>query len=294
LKPAIALIVTADDFGLGPATSRGIIRAHLNGPVTATSMMVVTGDRASASAPLLSQAPRLEVGLHLVLTGAGEKPLVQRRGSGLVGRDGYFLPLAQLLLSALRGRLNRAAVGDEIARQAERFTALLGRPPAHVDGHHHAHELPVIREALVDVMNAGLLPRITRTTRLLPGTARSAPPVLLRQAIAQYLGVAAARTFAAAGIASNDLFFGMFEAAEQTSPFPWLRDLNRLERLPPGCVVEWIVHPGLPDDSWTGRDPYTKGRAQELEALTDPARRGAWEQWRPNLATKTSTVNHRP
>ena len=39
----LALIVTADDFGLGPATSEGIIRAHLEGPVTATSMMVVTG-----------------------------------------------------------------------------------------------------------------------------------------------------------------------------------------------------------------------------------------------------------
>jgi len=290
LSAGIALVVTADDFGLGPATSRGIIRAHLEGPVTSTSMMVVTGDRAAASATLLSQVPRLEVGLHLVLTGTGERPIGNRRGSGLVSRDGHFLPLPRLMLAALRGRLNRAAVRDEIAAQAERFVALVGKPPAYVDGHHHAHELPVIRHAVIDVMHAGLLPRVTRTTRLLPGTGRTGPATLLRQAVAQYLGSAAGKVFEAVGVFSNDCFFGMLDEADWAGPFPWGADLRRLECLRQGSVVEWVVHPGLPDDSWAGHDPYVRQRPMELAALTDPVCRVLWEKWRTSLTTKTAVM----
>jgi predicted glycoside hydrolase/deacetylase ChbG (UPF0249 family) len=286
LNAGIALVVTADDFGLGPATSQGIIRAHLEGPVTAAGMMVVTGDRASASAPLLSQAPCLEVGLHLVLTGR-EKPIGSRRGSGLVGRDGHFLTLPRLLLAALSGRLSRVAVRDEITAQAERFAALVGRPPAYADGHHHVHELPVVREAVIELMESCLLPRVTRTTRLVTGTARARPPTLLRQAVAHSLGSAAARAFRAAGVSSNDRFFGMLDDADWNEPFPWLADLCCLECLPPGCIVEWVVHPGLPDDSWAGRDPYVRRRPMELATLTNPECSGIWKRWRANLTTKS-------
>jgi predicted glycoside hydrolase/deacetylase ChbG (UPF0249 family) len=291
LSPGIALIVTADDFGLGPATSRGIIVAHLEGPVTATSFMVVTGDRAIASAPLLSKAPRLEVGLHLVLTGTGEKPIENRRGSGLVDRDGMFMTPPRLLLAALRGQLSRSALRDEIAAQTERFRELVGRSPAYVDGHHHAHELPVVREALLETISAGLLPRITRTTRLLPGTSGYRPSKLLKRALAHYLGSVAGRAFAAAGVFSNDFFFGMLGRGDWANPFPWRADIRQLDRLPPGSVVEWVVHPGLPDDSWAGRDSYVSGRAMELHALTDPSGRAAWENWRPMLTTKASVVS---
>lgn len=290
MRPGIALVVTADDFGLGPGTSQGIIRAHLEGPVTATSMMVVTGDRAGASAPLLSRVPRLEVGLHLVVTGTGERPIHDRRGSGLVSRDGHFQPLSQLFWRALCGRLDRTAVRDEIAAQAERFVALLGRAPAYVDGHHHAHQLPVVREALVDVINAGLLPRVSRTTCLLPGTPRTRPRTLLRQAVFQYFGSAVGKTFAAAGVSSNDSLFGMLDDADWADGFPWRADLRRLDRLSAGGLVEWVVHPGLPDDSWAGRDPYVSRRPMELHALTDPARRGEWEKWRASLTTKATVV----
>ncbi len=252
--------------------------------------MVVTGDRARASAPLLSQAPELEVGLHLVLSGKGERPLGNRRASGLIGRDGHFLPLPRLLLAACSGRLNGAAVRDEITAQVERFVEIVGRPPEHVDGHHHAHELPVVRDAVIDAMNAGLLPRVTRTTRLLPGTARTRPATLLRQAVAQYLGSAAAKFFKAAGAYSNDWFFGMLSDADWAGRFPWLADLRRLECLEPGCVVEWVVHPGLPDESWAGRDPYVRRRPIELAALTDPACRELWEKWRMSLTTKTASL----
>ena len=102
--------MTADDFGIGLATSRGIIDAHLNGPVTATSVMTVTGDHLKRSVPLLSAAPNLETGIHLVLTRCGEKPLMARESSGLVGRDGEFHTNGKLWCAGDHGQA--AAAGD--------------------------------------------------------------------------------------------------------------------------------------------------------------------------------------
>ena len=228
--------------------------------------------------------------MHLVLTGSGEKPLRAGRHSGLVGRDGQFKTLAQLLADSIRRRVSRAAVQDEIGAQVEQFIRLIGRKPSFIDGHHHAHQLCIVRDALIDLMATQSLPRVTRTTRLLSGTARIGPATLLRQAVAQSLGAAAARAFTSAAIFSNDRFFGMLGKADWADLFPWRADLRRLSDVPPGCVVEWVVHPGLPDHSWAGRDAYVNERPLELQALTDPTCRAAWEQWRPCLTTKSAVM----
>ena len=61
--------------------------------------------------PLLADAPNLDVGLHLVLTNCGEKPLVAGKSSGLVDRDGFFLSNGNLWIRSLRRKLQPAAVG---------------------------------------------------------------------------------------------------------------------------------------------------------------------------------------
>ncbi len=37
-------------------------------------------------------------------------------------------------------------------RQLDLFEAALGYPPDHIDGHQHVHALPVVRQALIDVV----------------------------------------------------------------------------------------------------------------------------------------------
>lgn len=227
-NPPEALIVTADDFGFGVATSRGIVRAHQAGVVTSTSMMVVTGDHAAASAPLLDDAPRLEVGLHLVLTGRAQKPLVAGKSSGLVGRDGGFHPLGRLIWRAWRRRLDTNAVFDEICAQARRCEELLGRHPAYVDGHHHAHQLPVIREALVRAMRQGVLPAVTRCTIEGPSVRANVRGSRLRRTVMHRLGMAARPVFKAAGVWINDSCFGMIGKQEMAG------GLNRFGLEPQG------------------------------------------------------------
>jgi len=278
----LSLIVTADDFGIGRKTSEGIIRAHLHGPVTATSLMVVTGDHVRASIPLLAEAPNLDVGLHLVLTRCGEKPILARQSSGLVDRDGEFFTNGKLWVRAFAGKLDRRGVADEIAAQTELFHKLVGRAPDYVDGHHHSHQLPTIREALVDVMTHDVLPHVTRITTEAPSVRRKVGTVKLKRVAANFLGKRAANDFAATWVWTNDSFFGMLGTADLRRSFPWDR---YLAALPDTGTVEWVVHPGLPDDTLTGRDDYNAERATELEALT--ANVQAWEKFRPSLARKS-------
>jgi predicted glycoside hydrolase/deacetylase ChbG (UPF0249 family) len=278
----LALIVTADDFGIGLETSRGIIRAHLHGPVTATSLMVVTGDHARASIPLLADAPDLDVGLHLVLTRCGEKPILAPRSSGLVDRDGEFFTNGQLWIRAFTNRLDRNGIADEIAAQADLFHRLVGRPPDYVDGHHHSHQLPTICEALMDVMNQNLLPRVTRVTPEAGSIRQQVKTVKLKRTAAHLLGKIAAKKFARNKVWTNDSFFGMLGPADLHRPFPWD---EYLAALPETGKIEWVVHPGLPDPTLAGRDDYKAERATELKTLTENL--PAWEKFRPNLARKS-------
>jgi len=43
-----------------------------------------------------------------------------------------------------------------------------------------------------------------------------------------------------------------------------------LNHLPDSGVIEWVVHPGMADESLIGRDDYRTARVKELESLTNP------------------------
>jgi hypothetical protein len=288
---SLTLIVTADDFGIGRKTSQGIIRAHLEGPVTATSLMSITGDHVRASIPLLEQAPNLEVGLHLVLTRCGEKPLMARQSSGLVDRDGEFFSNGKLWTRAFTRKLDMRGVADEIAAQTELFHKLIGRAPAYVDGHHHAHQLPIVRDALHYVMESNLLPRITRITMEPVSIRKRVGSVRLKRKAARFLGKQAAKFFSTRWVWSNDGFFGMLSRRDVHRPFPWQK---YLKHMPEEGVIEWVVHPGEEDPTLVGRDEYAAARSAELAALTSPQGVKIWERFRPFLGRKSDLQKSPP
>ena len=60
------LIVNADDFGFTPDVNRGILAAHRDGILTATTLMA-NGDAFDDAVRLARDTPSLDVGCHLVL-----------------------------------------------------------------------------------------------------------------------------------------------------------------------------------------------------------------------------------
>jgi predicted glycoside hydrolase/deacetylase ChbG (UPF0249 family) len=270
-RPARLLIVVADDFGIGVETSRGIIDAARDGPVTSTSALAVA-EACEASLPLLEGAPGLELGLHVALTG-GFRPVTATRASGFVGPDGRLGTLTALFVACLGRRVSRAALRDEIGAQAERLRRFAGRPPVYFDGHHHVHELPVVREVVAELAAEGVLPAVTRVTAEPAGVRRSVPGDRFRRQILDAMGRRAASLFARRALPANDALFGTFVDPGRVAGFPWAAHLSHL---PAAGVIEWMVHPGRPDPTLRGLDPYVEGRVVEWRALTAPEYRAAW------------------
>ena len=64
----MTLVVTADDLGLSPGVTKGILESHRRGIVRSTSL-IVTADSSAESAAQARMEPELEVGLHIDLVG---------------------------------------------------------------------------------------------------------------------------------------------------------------------------------------------------------------------------------
>jgi hypothetical protein len=96
------LIVTADDFGIGPATSRGILDLAAAGVVTST-VLLVNSPHAAEGVRLWEQAGGpLELGWHPCLT-MDAPVLPPERVPSLVGANGRFQPLPRVGRAPARG-----------------------------------------------------------------------------------------------------------------------------------------------------------------------------------------------
>jgi chitin disaccharide deacetylase len=229
------LIVNADDFGLTPGVSEGILTAHRHGIVTSTTVLVNRPiprdllDRLDASG--------LGVGLHVNLTLGS--PIT--KSSSLVDGSGRFVRDARHAAARAKPR----DVEREVEAQIERFEKLRKRPPTHLDTHHHVGLLSPVREVVVQLAR------------------RRGLPVRSQDAMAR----AAARS---AALATPDHFFG----ESGPSPYWTLeRTLAHLRRLPPGCS-EFMTHPGYCDDELS-YSRYGRQRETELAGLGSPAARAA-------------------
>lgn len=215
------LIVNADDLGLSPGVNRGIARAHERGIVTSASLMVRAGHAAEA-ADYARAHPRLSVGLHVEL---GEW-----RYTGEHWVAAYEVVPTD----------DAAAVGAEVAAQVERFCALTGREPTHLDAHQHAHREEPARTIVLE------------HGRRLGVPVRSFTP----------------------GLRYDGGFYGQSGRGE-----PWPQGISvealctLLRGLPPGAT-ELGCHPAIDDDSGSS---YSAERTVETATLCDARVRAVLE-----------------
>jgi chitin disaccharide deacetylase len=141
-------ILCADDYGLSPAVSRGIVEALARGRLSATSMLTTGADLPAAAGALQPYKRSVDIGLHLNLTVGS--PLGRMPAFAPSGR---FSGLQPLLFGCARHGLPEGEIRAEIGRQIEAFQAAMGQPPDFVDGHQHIHVLPGIRGWLMEDLN---------------------------------------------------------------------------------------------------------------------------------------------
>lgn len=130
------LIVNADDFGMTQGNTIGILLAHQQGIVTSTTCMM-NMPYAEFALEQAKKYPRLGVGIHLVLTIGS--PLI-REAQSYTDKNGEFLK--RNTYPGGNPHADLTELYQEWKAQIEKFIAITGHKPTHIDSHHHVHLLP--------------------------------------------------------------------------------------------------------------------------------------------------------
>lgn len=255
---ATRLIVNADDYGRSPAISAGIRRAHRQGIVTSTTVMINFPGAAEAVRRAVHECPDLGVGVHLCLT-AGRPVLPPERIPSLVGSDGAF-PLRGAQLARL-GDMVADEIRAELRAQIEATRGSADVRIDHLDSHHHVTYMhPRLLAVMLELAAEYQLPVRSPLPRGgLPAAiaAGLAPPGVTQEQAGQVEAMVSGTPHPAAFSAS---FFGARATLEQM--------LQILDDLPAGAT-EIMCHPGLSEKKSTSS--YNTERERELEILCHPA-----------------------
>ena len=214
------MILCADDFGMAEDSNRATAELARTGKIDAVSCMVKAPFFTAEE--LLELGGAVKTGLHFTLA---ETPQEFR----------------DLVVRAYTRRLDRQALIGELTAQVERFEQITGRQPDFIDGHLHVQQLPVVRDAVIELIKARFpeAPPPVRNASI--PLRRCSPKSLLISAPGRVLK----RKLRAASIPTNDGFGGIYNYRDFMR-YP--RHLEHFLRTVPDTGII-MVHPGL-NEPW--------------------------------------------
>lgn len=272
------LVVNGDDFGLSAEVNAGVVRAHREGILTSTSLMVAEAASREA-AQLARENPALDVGLHVVAC-KGRSVLAPEKLAGAVDSAGRFPenPVWAGMRWFFDARV-RAALAAELRAQVERHLELVGRLD-HIDGHLNFHVHPVIADIVVELAaeyKVGCI-RIPREAVMTTLKLRRdhAPRKLVEAVIFRALSRRTRRMIRERGIRSTDWLFGLHQSGHLSEDYI----VGVIERLGDGAT-ELYFHPAAD----CGGTPPAPAAQSEVEILTSKRVRSALEAHGVRLTT---------
>ncbi len=244
------LIVNADDFGFTRDVNAGIVKAHQDGILTATTLMAV-GPAFDDAVRLARENPTLDIGCHLVL----------------VGSPGYPSTVAKLVQAVALRRIHAyPLLRGQIVRILD-----AGLAPSHLDTHKHTHLLPPVLETVARLAEEFRIPWVRRPFDF-PLQADGVG--WKRRAVSRVSGLLRGRfgrVLSAHHCRTTDAFAGFmltgsYDAAELSGV---------IRQLPEGST-EFMCHPGFcTPELEAARTRLKASRQRELEALLSPQVRDA-------------------
>ncbi len=264
------LTIIADDYGIGPATSQGILDLAAQRRLGGAVLLVNSPYAETAVRAWRHSNVSLELGWHPCLT--LDRPILPaRRVPSLVDGEGRFHPLGRFLQRLLLGQVKRADIVAELEAQQRRFQELIGRPPAFVNAHHHIHVFPqvggVLLELLQNTRPRPYLRKVREPWRLL----REVPGARKKRAVLSLLGRRMAARQEEVSLPGNDWLAGITDPPYLADDDFFVRWIRRI----PGRVVELACHPGHLDQTLIGRDctlndGMLQRRMREYQLLRQP------------------------
>lgn len=248
-RPQISLC--ADDFAHSRGTSEVIVNLAHGRRINAISCMTVQPGWRSDARLLSGLERHCEIGLQLVLT--GERPLTAMPGYAPTGT----MPQLAILSSRPMNAQLTGEIAVEVARQFDAFSQIVGRPPDFVTSLDHVHQLPVLREVILEEA-------IWRAPKAWLRSCGDRPLALLRRGFRgkamrsawhSYGYTDVARSF---GLETNHSFAGHYDYSESFAEvFP-----RFFERASEHHVI--MLHPGAADRAG---DPIAEARVREAAFL---------------------------
>ena len=253
------ITLCADDYGLAPGVSHAIRDLILKRRLHATGCMTGS-DHWPAQAELLKPLEGLaHIGLHITLT--QQTPLTQLPK---LAPGGKLPEVDWLIKRSWLGQLDRNEIEREINQQFDAFVSAFGRNPDFLDGHHHVHQLPVIRDVVLDIW---------RNRMDKQGWVRSCwenPMILKRRgvdwaraSIIALLGLEWQRMMNRNKVPHNLSFRGVYDL---TNRIPFETLFETFLSAPDPCTLI-MVHPGQVDEALIAADCLTDQREVELSFL---------------------------
>lgn len=258
------LIINADDLGLAPGVTRGILDLARLGVVTSTSALLTLPR--SAEAIQSAGAAGLDVGVHLTLSiGAPLSP--PDAIPSLLTSDGRFPSARAMVRCLVMHRLARKEVEREWAAQIE--AALdAGARPTHLDTHCHLHGLPPFADVMMELARRYDVPSI-RPARA--GFIFQPPALSCVRYVHPSWHVLRSD---ATPPGQPDRFTVLTVLGRLKTQRPLI---NLIRALPPGAT-ELVCHPGYVDAELRALDPLTAPREREMLILGRPAFRTLLER----------------
>ncbi len=244
------LVVNADDFGFTRDVNQGIVKAHREGILTATTIMS-EGAAFEDAVRLARENPTLDIGVHLIL----------------VGQAPYPITVAELTRAVM---LRRIRIYEELSAQVRRVLDA-GLQPSHLDTHKHTHLLPPVLNAVARISEEFKIPWVRRPFDF-PLEPHGIP--WKKRTVSRAFGMVRGRferVLARHGCRSTDHFAGF----QITGKFD-ASDVAALIRALPEGSTEFMCHPGICTAELRAASTRLKeSREEELRALTAPEVRDA-------------------
>lgn len=235
------LVVNADDFGFTRDVNEGIIEAHRNGILTATTLMA-NGDAFEDAVRRAKENPTLDIGCHLVL----------------VGSPGFPESVTKLIFS-----LGRIRIHEELAAQVRRIIDA-GLRPTHLDTHKHTHLLPPVLDAVARISQEYSIPWVRRPFDF---PLQASGIGWARRTVGAALGGVRGR-FAPVLKRHGCRFTDHFAGFQITGNYN-AAELSALIRALPEGVTEFMCHPGhCTGELRAAHTRLKESREEELYALT--------------------------
>jgi predicted glycoside hydrolase/deacetylase ChbG (UPF0249 family) len=253
LKKAITLC--ADDFGISPAVSDGIVKLVKAKRLSAVGVMTLINNWPEEAQKLTFAKNRIDIGLHFTMTDFKALSYLPKTAP-----QEYLPALPQLFFSAIFGKLNLDEIRDELTLQLNAFESAMGMKPDFIDGHQHIHQFPGIVDVLMDVIRH-------RYTSPLPYIRSAGSPVsqiwqrqvsIVRALFIGWLGNTVRGKAAKNGIPTNNDFTGIYSFHGD-----YRQAFNQfLVSASNGLLI--MCHPGEVDAQLRALDPLTDQRQVEL------------------------------